>query len=570
MAAYTATQNGKASVAATWGGAGTPTSAGDTFDTSTYEVEWDINGVGTALGNGTIPAGGLLWFSVDADTGILFNTTAVLSVASTGELRVGMAGAVIPAAYSAKLHWQQGSSYRNVLTVADGGILNAYGDPTLYGSTKYAVLSDNWSSGQTFYVEGDYTALWAVGQSIWIHKYAAYSNYQTDAVIFTIASVGSFASGKTDFTINEAAPGVTFNAGGTVINITRNVEFIDPGSSTDVFGYGSYTERIRFNLSQSGSNYNVNMSDVVFRGWDRALYNGKNFQGYNIIYLNNTSSTYGSASVVINADIISNSSTSTFSDTINSGRGSKYTGTICSCGTGIASTANIDLRSNLISNGNAFNNVMASRVRGNIIGNNKIFITGCHDILVKQSKIELNATIADLSSTVRRNVVLDGCDVDGADRKLRVYLNSGDILPVISGEGDWQAPPSGFDTIYKMAPNTNCGVQYTAQMSLDAFDNMVAYVESGAQTLTYKIWPDGWATSLDQDDIFVEVTYLDAATGKSTALAVTGAGSFANGAWRDLTVTFNPLQAGYIYFNIRLRKYESGKFVLIDPIWSIA
>lgn len=566
--ALTATQNGPASNAATFGGVGTPTSAGDTFDTATYDVEWDIDDVATALGGATVSAGGLLWFATDQNTGIFFDATAVLAIASGGELRIGVAGAVLNQAYTAKVHWLQGASVRNVFTTVPGSIVNAYGDPDLYGSTKYGELNDNWTAGQTFYVVGDYSSLWVPGQRLWVHKYIDYVSLATDAVIYTIDTVGAYDSGndRTPITIVEAAPGVPFNAGGQIINLARNIEFIDPGSSEAVNGFSGYTERIRAQLAQSSTDYNINMHDCIVRGWDRFAAFSTNFIARDVVFLNCESPLYSDDAADVVADFVSNQRNSRFS------LDSQYQGKFVSSAVGFSQEASgMDISGDIISCANVFSEIKSATVRGKIISCGTVAgNTNNRGLLLKSTLLEKNTTIAGMSAGNKRSMVLSNCDVDGAVRDLRVYENSGDILPLQSGDGDWQSPDSGFDTIYKMSPNTNCADQFAAQMELDPLNSMAAYVETGSQTLTFKIWPDGWTVALDQDDILIELNYLDAVSGVTRTTVVTGAGSFANGAWRDLTVTFNPLQDGLVYFNLYLRKYEAGKFVLIDPVWSIA
>jgi hypothetical protein len=61
-------------------------------------------------------------------------------------------------------------------------------------------------------------------------------------------------------------------------------------------------------------------------------------------------------------------------------------------------------------------------------------------------------------------------------------------------------------------------------------NEMGQYVTSGSKTLTYKIYPVGWTTALDNDDIVLEVSCLDSASGITRTTVVNTTNTYANGA----------------------------------------
>lgn len=209
--------------------------------------------------------------------------------------------------------------------------------------------------------------------------------------------------------------------------------------------------------------------------------------------------------------------------------------------------------------------------------------SGNIDVLLRLSaganKVRISdGDISNVGSTPINNVfwglasiVLENCTLDGADRfPLRVYTSGGDFLPLQSGDADWVVPPSGMNWILQATPNSYCSQDWRNQMELSPIEDMSDYVSAGSKTITFKIFPVGWATPLDQDDILLEAKYLDSVSGITRTTIVTPAGTFNNNGWRDLAVSFAPGQAGIVYFNLFIRRYELDAYVLIDPKWRIS
>ncbi len=99
---------------------------------------------------------------------------------------------------------------------------------------------------------------------------------------------------------------------------------------------------------------------------------------------------------------------------------------------------------------------------------------------------------------------------------------------------------------------------------------MAAIVPASATTLTFKVWPVGYSSALDQDDIILEVKYLNSVSGITRTTVYNTAQTYTVGQWNSCSVTFTPSQAGVCYFNLYVTAYEAGDTILIDPIWSVS
>ena len=589
MATYNSAQNGNWNTDATWNEAGHP-DGNDDVTIITHEVTYDVGVSAITWGNCTLNSGGVLIFPIGSSSKILFNATGILRVNSGGELRAGTSGAPVAAANTCLFHWPQGASARYNFILTNGGIINIYGDPTYYGSTKYADLDSDWTAGQTLYVTGDFSSTWVAGQTFYINKNAGYSSYLTDGDTFTIDTVGAYDVGndKTPITIVEAAPEVTFaatNKGHTskLIMSSRNVVLADPGADLIVGSVGSYTERLWFDNNQATANYNINIQDALYYGWYRCSDGGYNFQGENLVFINNVSGFYEGWNHSLNIDIISGSygcyqgfnylitgNLANINYAVRSGVSYKIVGDLVSNNIALNTCQNMEVVGNLVSNNVGDSGGLSDSLRGNCTANT----TGINQstkYLLKGADADNTTDVNVTNSLLKKSVVFEDCTLAAADRfNFRVYQNCGNWLPLDSGDGDWQAPPSGEAWILQATPNTNCRDSWGMQMELSPLNDMADYVTSGSKTLTVSIYPSGWASPLDQDDIVLEVKYLDSAAGVTRTTVTNTSNTYANGGWRDLQATFNPSQDGVVYFNVYLRLYESACYVLIDPEWSIA
>lgn len=221
--------------------AGYPSAAGDTFtipsDVTVTVNSQESNDLGAATVNG------ILSFATNANSRLYFGNVT-MTVGATGTLKMGTTGAAIPSSYTAELYFNTTGENLQGITVSSGGQLLVEGDPAYYGSDFDTTLSANWASGQSFTTTDDMSAKWAVGQKILVHKNALYSAYNTDVVMYTIASISG-----TTVTISEAAPSLTFNAGGLVLNVSRNVVIGKKSATFDAATQNSNNPKITFSTS---------------------------------------------------------------------------------------------------------------------------------------------------------------------------------------------------------------------------------------------------------------------------------------------------------------------------------
>lgn len=622
MATYTSTQNGNWSDDATWGGGGHP-SANDDIINVGHTVTYDMGDSVVTWGSCTITSGGILTFPIDADSTILFNATAILTINSGGELRAGTSGAPVDKDYHCYFHWPQGN-YRNCFVINDNATISIYGDSNLYGATRYAYLNSNWSSGQTLYITGDYETLWQAGQKFFINQNTTFNNQLTDSSIFTIATIGPYdnTNDRTPITISEAAPGVTFYADGSgftslIINISRNIHICDINATADIGYYSVYGERCRCVCNQTSSNTLIYICDALIYGWDYGMNGGYNVIMDNVVYIANDDALFNIYNFIIDGDFISNSKA------LDTAYNLIVSGSIDGNGAAVIVVKNSVINADFISNyqaiaANSLNNKITGDFVTNqsaiisqcniIIGNfylntrsvyttNSIIIIGniisstwgidsCNDIKII-GDFSLNVTdiffsqrihvVGELSggensayasSTINTSIVYDDCTISGSQKDYRVYENSGTILPLESGDGDWQTPPSDNSYILQITPNSYCADRQGMRIILSPLRDMALYCDAGTYTLTLKIYPHGWTTPLNQDDIYIKASYLSG-TGSDYGDIQTTSSTFANDGWREISVTFTTGRAGIVYFNLYFTAYESACYVLVDPQWVI-
>jgi len=576
MADFTSTQAGNWEDGATWGNT-SPGVAGTDFpgvngDTATigHVVDYDAGDSAVDFNDITINSGGSLIIPTDSDSTINIDATGVVTVNSSGTFQAGTSSTPIDSAYNFDLNFDQGSSARNVFVVNNGATIDLYGDSDYYGGDRYAYLDSDWTTGQSFYVTGDLTG-WQSGQKFYIHENIDYDNYQDNGHIYTIDTVGSYDAGndRTQITITETEPLLTFNAvhnthQSKLIMISRNIFIGDPDAPLTVYGYGSYTERLRFDNNQGATNELINIDNVRLSGWDRGSDGGSNAQFNDCCFVSNNYGVYSGINHTITGDFVSNNYG------VNSGTNHTINGNFVSNTYGVYRGINHTITGDVIGNNIGTPYGTNNSIKGDVVSCNKGILYGINNSITGNfigNSIDVN--LAD--QTTKYSALLNDCLIDSTDRfPQRVYLNSGTILPLVSGDTNWQTPPSGQDWIFEATPNSYCNESYAGQMEYSPKDPIGTFVSSGSQTVTFKIYPIGWTTTLDQDDIYIEAKYLDTVSGITRSTAVTGAGTFANSGWRDLEVDINPLQDGVLYFQIYIKRYESGAIILIDPEWSIA
>ncbi|MHA2019598.1 MAG: G8 domain-containing protein [Promethearchaeota archaeon] len=587
MATYNSAQDGNWNTDATWAEAGHP-SANDDIVIMTHSVTYDAGDSVITWGNVTINAGGVLIFPTAADSTMEFNATGILTVNNNGELRAGTSVTPINKSNHCYIQWPQGTIVRNTFIVNNGATLNLYGDSDYYGSEKYADLDSDWTSGQTLYITGDYSSKWQTGQVFCIHKNYTYSSYTSDSSFFTIATVGSYDSGnnRTPITISEVAPGITYRAlfnesQSKIIMLSRNVILRDKDST--LIASSSYAEKIKFDINQIITTEKVNIDNCLFYGWYYAMSGAYNLRCNDIVLASNNYAFQGNTYCTLSCDIVCNYvGASSCSYSI-------FSNNIIGNYRGIDGDPNSIIFSNVIGNYNGFRNNSNSEVLGNAISNNYALYSSSHGrfsgkflnnkyAIYNSDALQVTGYFVNntnnitntASNIVKKFTYLENSKIDGAQRDSRIYTHSGDFLPLISGESNWQTPPSNNSWIFQAIPNSYCKSNLLNCLKLTYQADSAYYITAGNKTMTFKIYPIGWTTTLDESDIYLEVYYLSESSGVQKEYVSTSAGTFANNGWRDLSVSFTAGQDGIVYYNLIIKKYESGCYILIDPIIEVS
>jgi len=172
--------------------------------------------------------------------------------------------------------------------------------------------------------------------------------------------------------------------------------------------------------------------------------------------------------------------------------------------------------------------------------------------LCSTNKAELNLTADDGPP----GMLIAFSGYNGESDKFHQWRRMGEIYNV--DEDGTVDPPSGATTYIKLSPNSYCNSIYPL-----VYENH-RNVSAGSKTYTWKFRPTGWS-SLSTSDIEIEVWFLEESSGTKRKYGSANPSSVTNDTWNDLQITFNPGQEGVAYFEIKLKKYESGAWVAIDP-----
>jgi len=567
MATYTSTQAGNWSSDAVWGGSGHPNVDDDVVNIN-HEVFYDMGVSSILWGNITIGTTGKLIFPTNASSDLLFNSTGILTI--NGEMSCGTEVSPLDAAYKLRVLFTRGSAVANRLVAGTGDAAKVflYGSPGVYGSQKYGYLAINWESGQTFYVDGDVSSVWSAGLIIFVYRNIIFDTQATNGGIFTIASVGTYdsANDRTPITINEAAPGVIYNSGGDVIVISRNIVFQEIGLDIEHTVPKGTTSHTRLVFGQ-----NINLDQQkMFNCLFACLYT-PGFGGHGPHYKNSVIvrcyypviNAYGP--ILEETDIIMCSGEMSSSVYIS--------GKIADCSKGCSgSPRNLGLGDLSI--------IGCSSAMSGGPGKIHARIRGCGALFSSSYLMRVSGTIDNVTTllgvipqlSLRPSGIIDNAIIDGVFRPLTIVSSHGDITSLNSNDAGWQAPPSGESYIFKADPKNTCRpvMSYSFQLPEPPEYMMHKFPTAGNKTITFKIFPVGWSTDCDNNDIRVVAMYASNSAGLP-ATAITPTGTFANDGWRDLTVTFNLQNASVpVSFHVQFRRYELAGYWLIDPDWSVS
>lgn len=609
MAAFTSTISGNWNDGATWGltspgtkGTDWPGLAGDTATVSAgHTVTYNVSETNVL---GVITVNGLLSFSTSMNT-LLTLGHVDINIGSAGELRIGTSGSPLLKTYTAEIAWATTADNAKGLYINSGGKLTVYGDPAYYGSNGYkAALSANWTSGQSFTVTGDFSG-WNVGDVITVHKYALYSSYNTDVSVFTIAS-RSYASGVTTITINEAAPAVTFNAGGHVNNASRNVKLSLSGASTAMANYNSNRPRV-YDVNARG-NFNCVLSNAVLTGFyeinatyefqflDSVLRNGRGFSVSNWQTYEHTVSGlifscggsvifYYGRGHKVSAEIYACGLTSVFSFT----KSYTISGDVYGCNKPLDGGVDFEVTGNLYGNSTALNGVSEGALKNNAIFYNTLGFESPMGLRLINCKVSYKPDGA-TSAPNTNDFGLSG----GFKRSSTAYGGKWLSTPTISGPrgslghtaylafqdyngtaGDHRVYLD-IATLYRDATVTRPGGAsdsvrvdpYGTLISIPNFVKALEWVEAdvpaSAQTRSVFMRGYGWTGFPANTELYFEAEYISDAATYARAWVKSTATLADNTTWVEFPVSFTPAAVGAVRYRVYLKKYQASSGVYID------
>ena len=129
----------------------------------------------------------------------------------------------------------------------------------------------------------------------------------------------------------------------------------------------------------------------------------------------------------------------------------------------------------------------------------------------------------------------------------------------------------GASSSAKMIPNSNCGLYYPLTIADDfCSGDFKLWLPAEEKTVTIYIRTFGFTSLPTVDELYIEASYLDEATGGHRATVQSTQTVSANDTWTAFSVTFTPAQEGWVYITVYLKKYEasSGVYVDIKPVVS--
>ena len=591
MATYTSTQDGNWNAAATWGGGGWPSLAGDVANVG-HAVAYNISST-AQLGDLTITSGGTLSFDDSANRKIIFGHSEV-TVEAGGQFGDGK----FDAAYTLEIYWNTTADNAKGLVCEDNGIVDLQDDPDYYGDEPYTSLAADGDGTTGIITSDDRSSDWNVGDQLLIHignTCSGDSCHEDDWILTSIAAISG-----TSITCVDAVS-TDFKSGGLIAHLTRNVIIGKLGHPEVLGSYGSNRPRIEntdtttFDLQ--GRLIGVEVCDIQF-----GTFGGVVFGANDPLKL----TTPAGAEII---GIIANCEYA-MSD------GSVIDGSICdvlACaevargchsvevrdvvGCADLSTegaSNITIRnlescnmmgttsiSNLTITGDAFYNtvvwlyVFGGKLLGGLGYDGAIAKANTYD-----AAWEFNVTLFSSrfgTPSIYRNIsgihgVLRCEDFNQVAEAQREYRAFGDVIKVASdGTGDNPTQrPGGCSNVIEVVPQSNCDDD--AVLEIFGFDEVFIY-QDVTTAKTYRVYIQTDFVTLPSAELVLTARYPSSATTGATA-DVDSIGSIATRVnqadWSQyLEVSVTPSRVGLVEFRLELRGYEAGKKVWVDPVLEI-
>jgi len=264
MAVITSVKSGNWSDSSVWNSGTVPATTDDVVIAAGHTVVFDVEHNNTNSYIRTVDIYGTL----KADR--TKNTTLVVSVPNNairirggGTLDWGKSNDRIPADYVAKINSIFSSDAVVFFYLDNGANIYMYGSSDYYGGEYLTYLYQNWTTGNTIRVKGDFSTKWKVGQHLLLYAYCVGDPTAAGFIIAAISAINGYNSqyDYTEFVVNKNNPSFTYYANGPVYNISRNVIVGVYNPQSDIFTYNSN----RGTFSINSPNY-VEFDNVSFWG----------------------------------------------------------------------------------------------------------------------------------------------------------------------------------------------------------------------------------------------------------------------------------------------------------------
>jgi len=290
---FTATVSGDWNDGATWGNASPGVKGTDwpglANDVATINagvvVKYNVseaNELGAGNNNGT------MWFPLNQSTKLAFGNVD-FTLGATSQMITSSDGTIgnignVDAAFTCETTFNPAGDNTKGIIVTDGAYVDMRGDSALYGGTHGTTLFANWNAGQTFTAAGAAPLAWPINGSFTIARNTGTG--VATVLKYTIAAVAPNGP-NTDITINEAAPGIAFVAGGNIELENRNLMLykagaLNPGMATV---YGN-----RPRVDDNHVTGTVKWTDAQFTGFYEynggSLCTGGTFEFTNVVFRN--------------------------------------------------------------------------------------------------------------------------------------------------------------------------------------------------------------------------------------------------------------------------------------------
>jgi hypothetical protein len=195
-----------------------------------------------------------LYFSRSVSTQLVVASPTGIYV-NGGTLDCGTESDPIPDTVTHKIYMKSTADNQNLLNDVNNATVTFYGSSSYYGNVRDSTLYADGDGTTTIKVTGDVTG-WRVNQELVIHKNQQFSAWQTDSILVTISSVGSYNGSYTTLVVSTAISS-DFKAGGCVANLSRNIEIGKFGALRGVNQTNTQAPRIVLNANQKFNNVSV-------------------------------------------------------------------------------------------------------------------------------------------------------------------------------------------------------------------------------------------------------------------------------------------------------------------------